>query len=232
MPLYLQVLLLMALSYVIGGIPMGLLVARAKGVDIRKEGSGNIGATNVARVIGPYFGVLVLLLDAVKGASTSLGASWYLESFHRDLVSSVAYMPDMVRLGVAIACVVGNTASVFLGFKGGKGVATALGVLLGIYPYLTWPVLISVGLWLVVVGRTRYVSLGSLAAAATVPITFLGCAYYFKWDLNEHWPLLCLTVLLAIVVAVRHRSNIGRLRDGTESRIGRTASDTPSAGGE
>lgn len=219
-------------SYIVGGIPMGLLVAKAKGVDIRKAGSGNIGATNVARVIGPFFGVFVLLLDAVKGASTSMGAWWYLENHHAAFASSGHWMPDMVRLGVAIACVVGNTASIFLGFKGGKGVATALGVFLGIFPYLTWPVLISGGLWVLVVGRTKYVSVGSIAAAATVPITFLGCAYYFKWDLAEHWPLLCLTIILAIVVAIRHRANIGRLRSGTESRLGKPASDSAPSGGE
>lgn len=232
MPLYFQVVLLMAAAYLVGGIPMGLLVARAKGVDIRKAGSGNIGATNVARVIGPYFGVLVLLLDAVKGASTSYGATWYLENHGSAIAASGIAMPDLVRLGVAIACVIGNTASIFLEFKGGKGVATALGVFLGIYPYLTWPVLISGGLWVLVVGRTKYVSVGSIAAAATVPLTFLGCAWYFKWDLGAHWPLLCLTIILAIVVAFRHRANIGRLRSGTESRIGKPASDTSSGGGE
>lgn len=231
MPFSLQVVVLMVVSYVVGGIPMGLLVARLKGVDIRKAGSGNIGATNVARVIGPYFGVLVLLLDAVKGASTSLGAWWFLEQYHAEFIKTGGAMPDMVRLGVAIACVLGNTASVFLGFKGGKGVATALGVFLGIYPYLTWPVLISVGLWLLVVGRTKYVSLGSIAAAVTVPFALLGCAKYFDWDLSVHWPLLCLTIVLAIVVIFRHRANIGRLRSGTESRVGQTASDTTPAGG-
>ncbi len=230
MPFYLQVVLIMAVAYVVGGIPMGLLVARAKGVDIRNAGSGNIGATNVARVIGPYFGVLVLTLDVLKGASTSYGASYFLETFGESISAAGSPLPDLVRLGVAIACVFGNTASIFLGFKGGKGVATALGVFVGIHPYLTWPVLISGVLWIVVVGRTRYVSVGSIAAAATVPVAFLGCARYFRWDLSEHWPLLCLTIILALVVAIRHRANIGRLRSGTESRIGQTASDTTTDG--
>ncbi|HPF37855.1 MAG TPA: glycerol-3-phosphate 1-O-acyltransferase PlsY [Phycisphaerae bacterium] len=232
MPLTLQIVLMMALAYVIGGIPMGLLVAKAKGVDIRKAGSGNIGATNVARVIGPYFGVLVLLLDAIKGASTSLGTAWYLDTHGADFAAMGPATPDLVRLCVAIACVVGNTASIFLGFRGGKGVATALGVFLGIHPYLTWPVLISFGFWLLVVGRTKYVSLGSIAASATVPFSFLACAKYFRWDLSEHWPLLCLTVILAAVVAVRHRANIGRLKSGTESRIGGASPDTSSNPGE
>lgn len=230
MPFYLQVVLIMVVAYVVGGIPMGLLVARAKGVDIRKAGSGNIGATNVARVIGPYFGVLVLLLDVLKGASTSYGASYFLEHYGASISVAGSPLPDLVRLCVAIACVFGNTASIFLGFKGGKGVATALGVFVGIHPYLTWPVLISGLLWIVVVGRTKYVSVGSIAAAATVPVAFLGCAQYFGWDLSEHWPLFCLTIIMALVVAIRHRANIGRLRSGTESRIGQTASDTTTDG--
>jgi len=223
MSLTVQIVLLVGAAYIVGGIPMGLLVARAKGVDIRKHGSGNIGATNVARTIGPYFGVLVLLLDAAKGASTTLGAAWYLDNMSAAAELNQGYVEHLVSAIVAIACVAGNTASIFLGFKGGKGVATALGVLLGIHPYLTWPVLISVGLWLAVVGRTRYVSVGSMAAAATVPLAFLACTYYFNWDLRTLWPLLALTVMLALIVFLRHRGNIGRLRDGTESRLGNTA---------
>ena len=178
---------------------------------------------------GPIF--CELLLDVVKGASTSLGASYFLEHFGASISGAGSPQPDLVRLGVAIACVFGNTASIFLGFKGGKGVATALGVFLGIYPFLTYPVAISTVLWLLVVGRTKYVSVGSIAAAATVPISFLGCAMYYGWDLGAHWPLLCLTVILAIVVLIRHRANIGRLRSGTESRIGRTASESSPGGG-
>lgn len=224
MSVSIQIMLLILAAYLIGGIPMGLLVARAKGVDIRKHGSGNIGATNVGRVIGPAFGVLVLLLDAFKGATTSLAAAWFLSNMPAAAALSHDHSADLLRAAVAIACVAGNTASVFLGFKGGKGVATALGVLLGIYPFLMWPVLIGGGLWLIVVGLTRYVSLASLVAAASVPLTFVACALFFKWDLAIHWPLLVLTVVLAFIVIVRHRANIGRLRAGTESRIGRRAS--------
>lgn len=227
MPLGVQIVLLVAAAYIVGGIPMGLLVGRAKGIDIRKHGSGNIGATNIARTIGPYFGVLVLLLDAAKGAAASLAAACYLDTAPAAAELRHAYTGDLLLAGVAAACVTGNTASVFIRFKGGKGVATALGVLLGIYPFLTWPVLISVGLWLVVVGRTRYVSLGSLAAAGTVPIAFLACAYFFKWELSRHWPLLGLTIALAIIVFIRHRGNIGRLRDGTEKRIGQPGGAAP-----
>lgn len=214
-----QIIVLWLLSYLIGAIPIGLIVSTLKGVDIRKLGSGNYGATNVGRVMGRKWGVLVLVLDAIKGASTSLGAGPFLAATGADMG---AISLDWVWLGTGICCVVGNTAPIYLRFKGGKGVATSLGVILGIYPYLTLPALAALAVWIVTVLATRYVSLGSLLAALAVPAALVGLCGPMGWTLADHYPLLGLSIAAAVVVFVRHRANIGRLMSGTESKVGRS----------
>ncbi|HWL94820.1 MAG TPA: glycerol-3-phosphate 1-O-acyltransferase PlsY [Phycisphaerae bacterium] len=217
------IVILLVSSYLIGGIPFGLIVARLKDVNIRAHGSGNYGATNVGRVLGRKWGVLVLLLDAAKGAFTSLAAAPVLRLM--DVEVSQANL-DWVWLGTGFACVLGNTAPIYLGFKGGKGVATSLGVILGIYPYLTYSALVALLMWIIVVLLTRFVSLASIAAAASVPLAFVTWAVVLAWRLSDHYPLLGLTIAAALLVIFRHRTNIGRLLRGTESRIGR---ETPLA---
>ena len=215
-----QLTLLFIGSYLLGTVPFGLVVCRLKGVDIRRRGSGNLGATNVGRVLGRPWGVLVLLLDATKGGLTTASAGLLLRRMGDSLASGAPVQRDLVLLGAGLCCVIGNIAPVYLRFKGGKGVATSLGVILGIYPYLTWPGLAAFAVWAVVVKLSGYVSLGSIVAAGVLPLAFVAISWALDWPLGEHYPLLGLCVAMSLMVLVRHRSNIGRLLRGTENKIG------------
>jgi len=182
-------------GYLLGSVPFGLLIARARGVDIRQHGSGNIGATNVARNLGKKLGALVLLLDALKGALPVVGASF----LHCELVVVVA---------AGWAAVVGHCFPVWLGFRGGKGVATSLGVLLVVDPVVT---ALSALAFAGMVGATRMVSLGSLVAMASFPAA--------AWALDRPLALVLLGVATAAVVLIQHRENLGRIAKGTEHRF-------------
>jgi glycerol-3-phosphate acyltransferase PlsY len=214
-----QLVLLMTGAYLLGTIPFGLLIARAKGVDIRRVGSGNAGATNVGRALGRKWGVLVLLLDAGKGAAATVVARVVMTRAGIEDVTQA----DLIWLGAGLACVLGNIAPFYLGFRGGKGVATTLGAILGIYPFLTVPGLIVLVVWAAVVKTTGYVSLGSVVAAAALPVAFAATAWLSEWPLPAHWPLAALTILLAGFIAFRHRENLARIRAGTENRVDRGA---------
>ena len=196
--------LALAAAYLIGALPIGLLIARAFGLaDIRRHGSGNIGATNVLRTLGKGPAILTLAGDIVKGAAAVTIADAI--SGHRHVAATAA-----------VLAVVGNCWSVFLGFRGGKGVATGLGALLRLVPWATLPAAV---VWLVIVATFRYVSLASVAAAACIPLgvlTFALLAPGFGYGLPE----VVATVVLAVIVGVRHEENIARLRAGTEHRIG------------
>mgnify|MGYP002623896993 FL=1 len=135
---------------------------------------------------------------------------------------------DWIWLGAGATCVIGGMFPFYLKFRGGKGVAASLGVILGIYPYLTLPGLLALVLWGVVVRFTGFVSLGSLCAAAFLPIGFAVMSRLAAWPLSDHYPLLCLLVTIALLVIARHRDNIRRLLAGTENRIGRIRSGNPS----
>ena len=215
-----QLIFLFVGSYLLGGIPFGLLVSRLKRVDIRKHGSGNIGATNVGRVLGRGWGVLVLMLDAIKGALTTATASVLLAQADGHLASVGLVHRDLTLLGTGVCCVIGSVTPVYLRFKGGKGVATSLGVVLGIYPYLTLPGAVALAVWALVVLVSRYISLGSIVAACVLPMAFVGIAWIREWSLTDHYPLLGLCVVLSLAVLLRHRGNMGRLLAGTENRIG------------
>jgi glycerol-3-phosphate acyltransferase PlsY len=182
-------------AYLIGSIPFGYLIVRGKiGADIRQTGSGGTGATNVSRRAGKVAGVLTLVLDALKGSAAVLIA----ELTHSDWIIAAA----------AIAVLVGHIFPVWLGFRGGKGVATGAGVFLVLAPVA----LLCAGvLFLAIVFFTRYVSLGSIVAAATIPL--------FVWLQNDSRPLLIAAILGALLIVFAHRGNIGRLAHGTEARI-------------
>ncbi|MBI1922176.1 MAG: glycerol-3-phosphate acyltransferase [Geobacter sp.] len=182
-------------SYLLGSIPTGLLLAKACGIDIRATGSGNIGATNVYRTVGRKLGVITLVLDCLKGLVPVLAAQ------HLGL-------PEAWIAGVGLAAFLGHVYTVFLKFKGGKGVATALGVFLGISPLAVLCVLI---LFFLIVWKWRYISLGSITAAAAFPI--------FTAALDRRPLIVAMTVIIAALVIFKHRENIRRLRDGTESRF-------------
>lgn len=189
-------LLILILSYVIGSIPNGLIVGKMLGdVDLRQFGSKNIGATNAFRVLGPWPALLVFLTDAAKGV-----AGVYLGQF---LVGS-----PLALLAGGIAAIAGHNWSIFLGFKGGRGVATGLGVVAVLSPKVT---LIVFLVWAVIVYFTRYVSLGSIIAAALVPI--------LMWFLGEIYEFLIFGLIAALFVIVRHKPNIERLLKGEELKI-------------
>jgi len=193
-------------AYLLGAAPFGYLIARAKGVDIRERGSGNIGATNVGRVLGKRWGVLCFVLDVGKGLVPTLIVS---------MLHAGEAGVSLAAVLVGLAAIVGHNWPVYLGFRGGKGVATSCGVFLALF----WPgVVVALGIWVVTVALTRYVSVGSMAAG----VALLVCAV----ALQEH-PLgrggIALTVfaaLAALLSIARHRANIARLLKGTEHKIG------------
>ena len=191
----LQTILLILGAYLLGSIPTGLLLARAAGVDIRTSGSGNIGATNVYRTMGRTVGILTLVGDCLKGLIPVL-------------VAQRLEMGDAMIAAVGTAAFLGHVYTIFLGLKGGKGVATALGVFLGISPA---SVGIAVVIFITVVAAWRYISLGSITTAAAMP---------FIITLLDRRPLIiAMTAVIALLVIWKHRENIARLREGTESKF-------------
>ncbi len=188
--------LLLVVSYLIGAIPCGLILARIAGLgDIRQAGSGNIGATNVYRIGGRRLGVVTLVFDALKGVlpvlyATQSGAS-----------------PAQVG-GIAAVTFLGHCYPVYLGFKGGKGVATGLGIYLVLSPVA---VLLALAFFAAVLWKWRYVSLASIAAAGIIPFLVVG--------LERSLPLFLATLFIGLMVIFRHRANIERLLGGTESRF-------------
>jgi glycerol-3-phosphate acyltransferase PlsY len=206
--------------YLVGGIPFGFLVGRLHGLDIRKAGSGNIGATNVGRLLGRKWGILVFVLDVCKGLLPTLGLGQFLPGAE----GLAGWSPAVVNtawLAGGVACILGHNFPIYLRFRGGKGVATSLGVVLGVYPYLTVSGLCAFGVWVVVTLISRYVSAGSICAAVAFPICYLawlGLRREPDWSANL--PIVGFAVLMSGLVIYRHRENIKRLRAGTESKIG------------
>jgi glycerol-3-phosphate acyltransferase PlsY len=207
-----QLLAIIPLAYLLGSVSFGLIVGLARGVDPRKSGSGNIGATNVGRLLGGKFFALVFSLDLLKGLLPTLAASW--------IVHRRGEPPDwriyLLWLLVGFAAIAGHMFSAFLKFRGGKGVATSAGVMLGIWPYYTIPAIGAIAVWGIVFALWRIISLASMTAAVAFPLV-----YAIVWGirgqlLGERWPLPAFSVLVAVMVVWKHRSNIVRLRAGTE----------------
>jgi glycerol-3-phosphate acyltransferase PlsY len=191
-----------------GAIPFGLLIARTQGIDIREHGSRNIGATNVWRVLGKKWGLLTFVCDAGKGM-VALGVA-------RSLASGMpGEQAALAGVLAALGCILGHSFPVWLGFKGGKGVATSLGVLLGMMPIASLAVLV---LWGAVFGLSRYVSLASIAAAVALPAV---TAALLKMGHLTGWIHFYFACVAAFLVIWRHRENIRRLAAGTENRFGR-----------
>ena len=180
--------------YLVGSLPFSYLVARLKRIDIRQHGSGNVGATNVTRVVGAGYGAAALLGDVGKGVF----AAW--------LTGLLGVPPWLSGLAV-----VGHNWSIFLKFTGGKGVATTLGLLL----VFSWPtVLVTVAIWLVTVALTRYVAVGSMVALLSVPLVL----YLFQAP-SVNWEIFGLFGVLGLMTVWQHRSNIQRILKGEESRV-------------
>jgi len=196
-------------AYLLGSIPTGYLVARARRVDIRNIGSGNIGATNVFRTLGRTLGTFVLAVDFMKGlvACRLLAPGIVTLLLPRLPADSVEH--EVAMLVAAVTAILGHNYTCWLHFRGGKGIATSAGVLTAMVP---WALLVGLGVWLTSFALFRYVSLASIAAAITMPIAV--------W-LTGGSPTLILVILgLAILAVYKHRSNIQRLLNGTEPRIG------------
>jgi acyl phosphate:glycerol-3-phosphate acyltransferase len=193
------------LSYLFGSFPAGYFAGRIAGVDIRSVGSGNIGATNVLRVLGKPWGYAVFFLDAFKGF-----AAVRIAIFLAEHLPSARPHAVYIAILAAVMCVVGHSFPIWLRFKGGKGVATSAGAVSG----LMWPAAVIIFLiWVVVFEITRYVSLASLVAASSLPVTV---ALLLHWEILEGAGLLYSSTVLAILVVWRHRSNFSRLLKGTE----------------
>lgn len=207
-------------SYLLGAIPFAFLIARAKGVDIRKVGSGNIGATNVFRGVSKMLGILTFFLDAFKGFVPAFFFPLAVMKIYPDFPSN-QLVP--LQITCAFLAVCGHNWPVYLKFKGGKGVATSAGALLGIAPMA---MLIGFAGWIVVFSITRYVSVGSIAAAVITPA--VGWIQYHKNSGSMLIPVFL--SIIAILVIVRHKSNIIRLMNGTENKIGAKNKTTPADG--
>ena len=194
-------------GYLLGSIPTGYLVARARGVDIRSVGSGNIGATNVMRVLGKPIGIVVLLADALKGGlATSLlpvlAARW--------AGNAASWPAEWLQILAGVSAILGHNYTCWLQFKGGKGVATSAGVLVVLMPNAF---AVCLAVWLVVFAFSRIVSLASIAAAVALPIALLAT--------SRSVTLVTAGAALGALAIYRHRSNIQRLLAGTEPRVGR-----------
>jgi glycerol-3-phosphate acyltransferase PlsY len=220
------------LAFLLGSIPFGLLIARAKGIDIRQHGSGNIGATNVLRVIGKKYGIPCLILDALKGFipvaiatnlipvpdraiqfPLGLPETWTLAG------SSISVLTaQTVHILTALCAVLGHNYSPWVGFKGGKGIATSAGVLLALMPFAVLLLLVA---WALLFLTTRYVSVASIGAALILPLLTLWGSWHHGRIQDGTWnkPLFLFSLVIAILAIWKHRSNIERLHQGTEPRF-------------
>lgn len=231
------------LAFLLGSIPFGLLMAKSKGIDIRAHGSGNIGATNVLRVMGKKYGIPCLLLDMLKGfipvaiavnliqitgrpvqVPLGLPEAWVME-----LSAADALKAQIAHILTALAAVLGHNYSPWVGFKGGKGIATSAGVLLGLMPFA---VVLLLVLWLLLFLTTRYVSVASMGAACALPLLTLWGSWHHGRIQDGTWnkPLFVFSIIIAVLAVWKHRANIRRLREGTENRFERKRSSSTTNG--
>ena len=223
------------LAFLCGSVPFGLIIAKAKGINIRDHGSGNIGATNVLRVVGKKYGITCLLLDALKGFIPVVIAVNLIQItgknvglFHIGgldvsallLPAAEQFKGQLVHVLTALAAVLGHNYSPWVGFKGGKGIATSAGVLLALMPA---GVGLLIVVWLVVFLISRYVSLASIIAAAALPLITIYGSWFHGRIADGTWnkPLFSFSLVIAILAVWKHRSNITRLLAGTEHRFTR-----------
>lgn len=197
--------LLILLAYLIGSIPTALLISRKFfGIDIRDYGSGNMGATNAFRVMGPKFGTIIMILDILKGMM-AVGLFYFLPYYLTNELDRTNFM-----MALGLSAVMGHIFPIFANFKGGKGVATLLGMLIAVQPVVA---LCCVGVFVLVLYLTRYVSLSSILGAIMLPVSVL-------WIWNEHeLSYRIFALIVAFIVIITHQKNIGRLIRGAETRI-------------
>jgi len=205
------------LSYLVGSIPTSILLSRfARGIDIRKHGSGNAGGTNVARVLGWQAGVLVILVDILKGyaATQLIPKLMYGPIPFRNLTPFEDF--TVIQIIAGCAAILGHVWTAFGGFRGGKGIATAGGVLVGL---ATVELLVALGVFIVVFSASRYVSLGSVSAALSMPVAMLLRHNVFHAELQGYHTLIFFTIGISLLLVYTHRENLRRLRAGTENRL-------------
>jgi glycerol-3-phosphate acyltransferase PlsY len=190
-------------AYLVGSLPTGYLAGKARGVDVRTAGSGNIGATNAFRVLGKSAGIAVLLIDAFKGFCA---ARWLpLLALHFFPNASA----EPLSLAAGVAAVLGHNYTCWLRFKGGKGIATSAGVVMAWAPLAC---VCALAVWGLVAATTRYVSVASIAAAVVLPIAV--------WFTKQSVPMTCVMAALSLLAIYKHKGNLRRLREGTENRLG------------
>lgn len=209
--------IIIILSYLVGSIPTSIIMSKAvKGIDIRNYGSGNAGGTNVMRVLGWKHGMLVILLDALKGVLAVI----VVARLHQGAIPFENATPfddfTLVQIMAGIAAVVGHIWTIFAGFKGGKGIATALGMLIMI---VTVDMLVAMGVFVVVVLVSRYVSLGSIIGAIAVPLTLFVRESIFHVDIPGYATLLPFVTAVTMLVLFTHRKNVIRLLNGEEHKL-------------
>ncbi len=222
----LGVAVIVLVCYVLGSIPSGLIISKSQGIDIREHGSKNIGATNVWRTMGKKWGLLAFFCDTFKGwlavkigvaLATHFGSPVDMGHLH----FHIKYLPsDYAGIAAALGCIVGHNFPIWLGFKGGKGVATSLGVIIGMMPLVS---ILIFAVWLVVLQVSRYVSLASLVASLSLPIAVVLCLFFGPrqgWAAVHGWGNFYFGVVAAAMVFKRHIPNIKRLMAGTELRFG------------
>jgi glycerol-3-phosphate acyltransferase PlsY len=212
----------------LGSIPFGVMIGRLKGVDIRAAGSGNIGATNVGRLLGTRWFFACFVLDMLKGLIPPLVTGLVAGTVGNFIIPADT---ALAWLAVMVAPVLGHMFSPFTGFRGGKGVATGVGALIGVMPVMTIPAVGALVVFLAVLGLWRYVSAASCVAAGSIPVWV-----YLEFGLAEQqerlddwlvrgWPFLLAGSVLAVLVIYKHRSNLGRLLRGSEPKVGRRGAD-------
>lgn len=212
--------LLIIASYLIGSISFAMIIAKAKGIDLRKVGSGNLGATNLSRACGRNWAYVCFLLDTLKGFIPSF-CGYFLFS---DAAGSSDYW---LWLAVGAAAILGHVFPFYLKFKGGKGVATSFGVVLGIWPYYTLPGIIVFILWATIVLISKYISLAAIISAAVFPFIMIAMTTFLKnWSFAALWPLIAAAIVLCSLVIFLHRANIKRLIAGTEHKVLQKKADT------
>jgi len=219
------VLIIVAVSYLLGSIPFGYLLVRVfRGVDVRNTGSGNIGATNVARTGSKRLAIATLLLDALKGYAAVMFAFWLAEKqrfgtqlstglYDRSTVPAISsHTVFLLAALAALVAILGHVFTVWLRFKGGKGVATAAGSFMALAPRA---MLLVIVVFILIVALTRYVSLGSIVAAAAFPL----CVWWLNPAERSSGPILLVIAASSLLIIVRHQDNIRRLLAGTENRF-------------
>lgn len=213
----LNLIFVIVLAYLVGSIPTSIIVSKlVKGIDIRNYGSGNAGGSNVFRILGWKWGVSVILLDAVKGAiAVIVVARLYLDNFP---FNNITPFDDftLVQIICGLAAVIGHIWTVFAGFRGGKGIATALGFMITI---ITVDMILALAVFVLVVTLSRYISLGSLTAAVSVPIILVIRENIFGINIPGYNTILPFAIAISLLVIYTHRKNIDRLIKGSERKI-------------